>query len=362
MKYSTKNPPIVCMQTTSTCYKNASVMPIRGILWHSTGANNPNLKRYVQPSDNASNRAEMLKLLGTNNNGNDWNHIYRTAGLNAWIGKLANGEVTSIQTMPWNYTPWGCGSGRYGSCNNGWIQFEICEDNLKDPIYFNAVYKEACELTAYLCKIHNIDPKGTVYYAGRNVPTILCHYDSYNLGLGSNHGDIYHWFKLYGKDMNTVRNDVATLLQEKIEPPKVEVKEEEEVTQADFNKMMETYLADLAKKEASSWSKDARAWAEGNGLISGDSNGNRMYKKFITREEMVSVLQRALSGEMTESRAEEYLKELATKNPSSWSAQARSWAERKGLISGDSNGNKMYKKPLTREELVSILYRLHGEE
>jgi hypothetical protein len=28
----------------------------------------------------------------------------------------------------------------------------------------------------------------------------------------------------------------------------VEVKEEEEVPQADFNKMMETYLADLAKK------------------------------------------------------------------------------------------------------------------
>jgi hypothetical protein len=114
--------------------------------------------------------------------------------------------------MPWNYTPWGCGSGWRGTCNNGWIQFEICEDNLKDKEYFDKVYKEACELTAYLCKIHNIDPKGTVYYAGTNVPTILCHYDSYNLGLGGNHSDIYHWFKLYGKDMSTVRNDVAALL------------------------------------------------------------------------------------------------------------------------------------------------------
>jgi hypothetical protein len=54
--------------------------------------------------------------------------------------------------MPWDYRPWGCGSGKNGSCNNGWIQFEICEDNLNDVNYFNKVYKEACLLTAFLCK------------------------------------------------------------------------------------------------------------------------------------------------------------------------------------------------------------------
>ena len=134
------------------------------------------------------------------------------------------------------------------------------------------------------------------------------------------------------------------------------------MTQADFNKMMEVYLSDLAKKDASSWSKGARDWAEGNNLITGDSNGNRMYKKFITREEFVSVLQRAMSEEMVSKQADVYLKELATKKPSSWSADARAWAEKTGLISGDSEGNKMYKKPLTREELVSILYRLHGKD
>lgn len=134
------------------------------------------------------------------------------------------------------------------------------------------------------------------------------------------------------------------------------------MTQTDFNKMMDVYLADLAKKNPSSWSKDARDWAEDNGLISGDSEGNRMYKKFITREEFVSVLQRALTGDMVDKQADAYMKELATKKPGSWSADARAWAEKKGLISGDANGNKMYKKPLTREELVSILYRLHGKD
>lgn len=47
MKYNSSNAPLVCMQTNSTCYKNTSQMTIRGILWHSTGANNPNIKRYV---------------------------------------------------------------------------------------------------------------------------------------------------------------------------------------------------------------------------------------------------------------------------------------------------------------------------
>jgi hypothetical protein len=117
----------------------------------------------------------MLKLLGTNTNKNDWNHIDRQAGLNCWIGKLADGTVTTVQTMPWDYRPWGCGSGSKGSCNNGWIQFEICEDGLTDKSYFEKVYKEACEITAYLCKKYNIDPKGTVKYGNITVPTILCH-------------------------------------------------------------------------------------------------------------------------------------------------------------------------------------------
>ena len=224
MKYSASNKPLVCMQTQSTCYKGTSKMTVKGVLWHSTGANNPNLKRYVQPSDNASDRAAMLKLLGTNTYKNDWNHVSVQAGLNCWIGKLADGTVTTVQTMPWDYKPWGCGSGSRGSCNNGWIQFEICEDSLTSKAYFEETYKEACEITAYLCKMYGLDPKGTVNYAGATVPVILCHADSHKLGLGSNHGDVLHWFKKYGKTMDDVRNDVAALMgsTSQITPPEEE--------------------------------------------------------------------------------------------------------------------------------------------
>lgn len=217
MKYSSSNKPLVCMQTQSTCYKGTRKMTVLGVLWHSTGANNPNLKRYVQPSDtkpaaDTYSKAKWLEVLGTNTNKNDWNHINREAGLNCWIGKLADGTVTTVQTMPWDYRPWGCGSGSKGSCNNGWIQFEICEDSLTDKTYFNKVYQEACEITAYLCKLYNIDPNGSVTVNGVKVPTILCHADSCTLGMGSNHGDVNHWFPKHGKSMATARADVAAIL------------------------------------------------------------------------------------------------------------------------------------------------------
>lgn len=200
------------MQTNNMCYKNTREMEVLGILWHSTGANNPNLKRYVQPLETDANYEEMIKILGKNPYNNDWNHTDREAGLNCWIGKLADGSIATVQTMPWSYRPWGCGSSKNGSCNNGWIQFEICEDGLIDRKYFEAVYDEACEITAYLCKMFNIDPKGTVDVNGVKIPTILCHQDSYRLGMGSDHDDIYHWFPKFGKDMDDVRDAVAALL------------------------------------------------------------------------------------------------------------------------------------------------------
>ena len=168
----------------------------------------------IEPKEDSYSRDKWLQVLGKNKYQNDWNHLKHNAGVNAWIGKLADDSVETVQTMPWEYKPWGCGSGKSGSCNNGWIQLEICESDLTDKKYFSQIYREACEITAYLCKLYDIDPKGTVLHNGIKVPAILCHQDSYKLGLGSNHKDVYHWFSKYGKDMETVRKDVKALLKE----------------------------------------------------------------------------------------------------------------------------------------------------
>lgn len=219
MKYSDSNKPMQCFMRQSTCYKGTAPMKVKGILWHSTGANNPTLKRYVQPDDSAADRDALLAVIGKNKYGNDWNHTEVRIGLNCWIGKLEDGTVTTLQTMPWDYKPWGCGKGGKGSCNNGWIQFEICEDGLTDADYFTKAYQEACEITAYLCQMFGIDPKGTTTLNGVTVPTILCHADSYKLGLGSNHSDIYNWFPKHGKSMTTARDDVAALLNSAVSTP-----------------------------------------------------------------------------------------------------------------------------------------------
>lgn len=259
MKYSDANPPLQCFMDQSDWMKGAipNGHPV-GILWHDTAAGNPYIKRYVQPDDDAPNRDELLELLGVNYNGNDWNHASRDGGVNAFIGRLADDSVTSVQVGPWTTHAWGCGGDEKGSCNgyirnskgkitwvpDFWIQFEICDDSktreetyysngekktrsvrdysLGDPKYFDAVYNEACELTAYFCKKYNIDPLGTVTFNGVIVPTILCHQDSYRLQLGCDHSDVLQWFKVYNYTMDKVRHDVATLLEpEPAEPIKV---------------------------------------------------------------------------------------------------------------------------------------------
>lgn len=212
MKYNDTNKPVQCFLTNNPCYKGTKPMTVKGVLWHSTGANNKSVKRYVQPSKDDPRYDELIEYLGKNKYNNSWNNTTRKVGMNAFIGAVASGKAETVQTMPWDWRPWGCGSGSKGSCNNGWIQFEICEDGLQNKAYFEEVYKEACELTAYMCKMFNLDPYGTVKNGSVTVPVIICHADSHKLGLGSNHGDVLHWFKKYGKTMQDVRDDVWKLM------------------------------------------------------------------------------------------------------------------------------------------------------
>jgi len=293
LKYNENNKPLQCFMRQSSWYKGAKKTTVRGVLWHSTGANNPNIRRYVQPDDNAIDKNYWIAKLGVNTAKNDWNHIEIQSGVHAFIGKLADGTISTVQVGEWDKKAWGCGSGKNGSCNNGWIQFEIAEDALSDRAYFEAVYKEAVELTAYLCRLYNFDPNGTVRYAGIDVPVILCHADSNVYGLGSAHADVLHWFALFGKTMQDVRNDVAALLAE----------EEDDMTDERVKELaieaFREYRDELRDNKAGSWSKADRDWAISTGLINGtgDINGkpNYSWRDFLTREQMAALLHRFAS-------------------------------------------------------------------
>lgn len=182
--------------TKNRCYTAGKTIKPKGIMVHSTGANNPNLKRYVGPDDG---------LLGKNTIGNHWNSSNKSlsACVHAFIGKLKDGSIATYQTLPWNHRGWHAASGKNGSANDTHISFEICEDGLKDKTYFDKVYKEAVELCAYLCRMYDL-----------STSTIICHSEGYKKGIASNHGDVMHWFPKHGKSMDTFRADVKKLLNE----------------------------------------------------------------------------------------------------------------------------------------------------
>ena len=72
-------------------------------------------------------------------------------------------------------------------------------------------------------------------------------------------------------------------------------KEDEEMdvdklTDEQIEKLADRLIDVLKKKPPSDWSEQARAWAEENGIINGDETGNKQYKKFCTREEVIQFL------------------------------------------------------------------------
>ena len=190
--------------TKNDCYKaNRKITP-KGIMVHSTGANNPNVSRYV-PGD---------AVLGKNLYNNHWDKGDVQKCVHAFIGKFADGSVGTVQTLPWNWRGWHCGKGSKGSGNDTHISFEICEDFLTDASYFNAAYKEAVELTAMLCKEYNLDPTKD--------GVVICHSEGYKRGIASNHGDVMHWFPKHSKSMDTFRADVKAAMAEKKQEAKQE--------------------------------------------------------------------------------------------------------------------------------------------
>lgn len=190
--------------TNADCYKKGTKQTPKGIQVHSTGANNPYLKRYVQPDDGR---------LGQNKYNNSHNKSGLDVCANAYIGKLDNGTPAIYQTLPWDYRCWLSGSSTKGNANKlGYIGYEICEDNLNDKQYFEAAVMDlSVKLDAYLCRVYNIP-----------VSMIHDHHELHGMGLASNHADISHWLKRYNVTMDDYRAAVSRAINEGIEVMYVE--------------------------------------------------------------------------------------------------------------------------------------------
>lgn len=288
-----------CLLTENDCYKTGQTIRPKGVMVHSTGANNPTLRRYVQPAADDPDCAALLAQLGANRNGNHWNRPGLDVCVHGFVGRLADGSVAAVQTLPWTTRGWHAGNGSTRpSANNTHISFEICEDGLTDRAYFEQVYRTAVELTAHLCRLYQLDPLAP--------ETVICHAEGHALGMASNHGDVLHWFPKFGKSMDDFRADVAAELRPQSDPapaePDGEAKDEEArdgpagedggLTQERFNALMAAWLAEQAQLPPAAWSAEERAWAEEMGLLRGDESGNLAYRSFVTREQLAAVIYR----------------------------------------------------------------------
>lgn len=249
--------------TRNDCYKTGRTIAPLGVMVHSTGANNPWVSRYVPGNE----------VLGYNTGGNHWDRPGLTKCVHAFVGKFADGKVGVVQTLPWTQRGWHAGRGdTKPSANNTHIGFEICEDGLSDGDYFMEAYNTAVQLVAMLCKQYNLDPLAD--------GVVICHSEGHQRGVASNHGDVMHWFPRFGRNMDNFRADVAQVM-----------RGEDEVTQEQFDAMMENYLAKRAKQAATmpELLKDA--------ISMGLTDGTRP-RDFVTREEC-AVMARAAAKSYT---------------------------------------------------------------
>lgn len=262
--------------TENDCYKAGRTITPKGVMVHSTGANNPKVSRYVPGDD----------VIGRNRAGNHWDMSNEEAKqkfgkplnkcVHAMIGKLADGSVGTVQTLPWTMRGLHCGKGSKGSGNDTHISFEICEDGLTDASYFRAVYREAVELTAMLCKEFGLDPlKDGV---------VICHAEGHKRGVASNHADVLHWFPKHGKTMEDFRADVAR-----------EMKGESDLTEKEVRAIVRDEYAKIeserAKLPASEWAAALLEGAKAKGI----TDGSRP-QSYATRQEVALMVNAAVKG------------------------------------------------------------------
>lgn len=257
--------------TENDCYRAGRTITPQGIMVHSTGVAQPDpdvfLRRWNKP--------EVEKCV----------HAF-----------AARDRV--IQTLPWTMRGWHAGTGRKGSANNTHISFECCEpaghtyqggtmvgyDVQANTDYFHGLYQNAVALTALLCREFSLNPLAP--------GVVICHAEGYELGVASQHGDVLQWWPKHGITMDRFRQDVADAMDDD--------QQEEPMTQEQFDTMMDSWLARRAQREPGSWSAQARAWSEAQGLVAGNSAGAKRYQSFATREETVQMLYRMAHQEPRE--------------------------------------------------------------
>lgn len=290
-------------------------------------------------------------------------------GVNAILGDFHKGEGKIILALNWNTRPWGCGAGSKGSWNNTKVQWEITEpaghtyaggtmigyDVAKNQPFFDRMWKMVVAWNVYMVKKF-----------GYPVSGISDHAESCRAGYGSNHGDVGHWWPKHGKSMDALRKEVQEILNSgggviSSDQSKV-VNYQCKVTAKDGLNCRTTYstagnvLTTYPQGTMLTITKEQNGWGyTGLGWVS------------LTYTERVSTTTETEADFMNDQNKFNEMfanmrKTLQDNDAGKWSEAAREWAISTGLIAGNGttiNGepNCMWADFLTREQLVTVLYR-----
>ena len=232
--------------TQNLCYTAGRKITVRGLMLHSAGCPQPKASVFIR----------------------NWNRSdFKSACVHAFID---GNDGTVYQTLPWDHRGWHCGA----SGNNTHIGVEMCEpgcikytsgstftysDLATAQVVAKRTYETAVELFAMLCQKFSLDP-----LAGG---VILSHREGHTRGIASNHDDPEHlWIQLgLPYTMDGFRADVKAAL---------------------------TAPAKKSDNDPADWSREAVAWATGNGLLLGDAAGDLMLRSPLTREQFCVMLKR----------------------------------------------------------------------
>lgn len=171
--------------------------------------------------------------------------------------------------------------------DNQAITIEVSSESVHPYKITDAAYEALLNLVEDICKrnnktkvIWNSDKTQALAYKPMENEIVLT---------------VHRWYAnkaCPGEYLFNKHGKIAAVVTERLNSnPANQEEEEEEMTQEQFNKMMDNYLAALNDKPAT-FEQDALIWAQENGLMMGDEKGRLMPKRFLTRGEFATVLKR----------------------------------------------------------------------
>lgn len=156
------------------------------------------------------------------------------------------------------------------------VTIEVASDTSSPYAITDAAYKALVKLVADIAKRNNMGE--LKWKADKN---LIGQPDKQNI-------TVHRWFDSKACPGDYIYSRLGKIAEE---ANAINKEEEEEVTQEQFETMMNKYLEKLSKEEGT-WDKTAIEWAKNEELLSGDEYGRLMPRRFMTRGEVSSVLKK----------------------------------------------------------------------